>query len=486
MKTLINAAVRLIQPGLAGNLFWVATAGGLSWLLHSIRIIYSARVLGPSAFGLLTFGLSVVTCATILVNGGLLVWGVRAIAQNRQQAGSILVIINGIQFVLACVAYAALVVIASAFFSPLERQITLVAGSILFAMAGSMQWVCMGLEQFKLLGLAQSAMNLLALLVTVVLVRAPSDVAMVPLITAGSQLLAAGVLLVLLHRQGWLHVGSIAWQSIGSMIRSSLPLGFSGSMMIIVQHANNLLLQFFRGPAALGLFSAPYNLVEIQSLITRVIANVFLPRLSNVYATRPEQLPHEIERYVRLMISVAVLPALLLLVEAPHIIHLLYGEQFIPAVGVLRAIGFALVFNIAASVYTTGLLAMHEDRTYFWSIGTAMLLSVGGGIVLVPAYGVAGATAVVASLDCAIWLVTLPSYQRTMHSSFLLAWVRPLLAGAALACWLLLAAWAHLSFWIRLPGGVALYLLLVVPWAQAWAWINTARSTTSPQGSAHL
>ncbi len=478
MKTLFATASRLLSHNLAGNLFWVTTAGGMSWVLHSLRIVYSARVLGPSAFGLLTFGLSVVTGATILVNSGLLVWGVRAIAQNRDQAGPILVIVNGIQIVLAGVAYGALVVVATLFFSPLERQITLVAGTILFAMAGSMQWVCMGLEQFRLLGLSQGAVNLLALLVTVVLVRAPADVTLVPLITSGSQILGAAVLVVLLSRRGWLSFGRIAWPSVGAIIRASLPLGLSGSMLIVVQHTNNVLLQFYRGSAALGLFSAPYSLLEMQTLIIRVIANVFLPRLSRVYTIQPEQLPREMARYVRLMMSAAFLPALLLIVEARPIMQLLYGESFAAASGVLQAIGFALVFNVAASVYTTGLLAMGNDRAYFWSIGAALLLSVGGGVVLVPRYGIVGATAVVASLDMAIWLVTLPAYHRALQRRFLRAWGRPLLAGVALVAWLLLATAGHIGFGFRLLGGIMLYLVLVVPWDKVWAWGRAAREET--------
>jgi hypothetical protein len=88
---------------------------------------------------------------------------------------------------------------------------------------------------------------------------------------------------------------------------------------------------------------------------------------------------------------------------------------------------------------------------------------VGGGL-LVPAYGLAGATAVVASLDLALWLMSLPVFRRVMGSLLFAAWVWPLLAGGVLAGWLAGSAWWGLAFWLRLPLGMVLYGVLVVPW----------------------
>jgi O-antigen/teichoic acid export membrane protein len=463
----LKSLVRLIrqkQAGMVGNLLWVGLAGGFSWLLNSAVMIYAARAVGRDALGLLTFGLSVTSYATILVNGGLLIWGVRAIAQTPQRAGALLVIVNGLQLLLAVVAYLALVVVTSAFFSAAERGIVLVCGVLLFAQALSMQWVCMGLERFRLLVLNQLGMNVVSLAMMVALVRQPADVARVPLVMAGSQVGAAGVLLLLLYRQGVLRFGEVRWQQAGAIVRASLSLGVSGSMLVALRHANTILLQVYHGPSVLGLFSAPYRLVEVLVTVVTVFANVFLPRLSALAVASHARLMQLMYWYVRLMMSMAVLIGVVFVVEPHALLQLLYGEQFLPASDVLRAMGFAVVWSFAALTYMTGLLATGKDRAYVVCIGVGLLLALVGGGLLVPAYGLAGATAVVASLDLALWLMSLPVFRRVMGSLLFAAWVWPLLAGGVLAGWLAGSAWWGMAFWLRLPLGMVLYGVLVVPW----------------------
>lgn len=458
-----------LQTGIFGNLFWVTLAGGLSWLLSSATMIYAARMIGTEAFGMLTFGLSITSYATILVNNGLLIWGVRAIARERARAGSIVVIINGLQLLLASFAYTLQLLIAYTFFAPPERTLIALCGLLLFALAFSMQWVCMGLEQFKLLGINQGSVNLVALLVTVAFVRTPADVGLVPLIMAGSQIGAAVLLFLWLYRRGLLRFDTLHLGQTWTIMRESFPLGISGAMLVAMRHTNNIALQLFHGAAMLGIFSAAYRLIEILSTIVSVFSNVFLPRMTAAAQENIHRATMYMRWYVRLLMSVAFFIGTLFLVEAPHIITTLYGEHFAASITSMRMMGLVVIFNFAATVYTTGLLALGYDRTYFWSICTALVLALGGSLLFIPTHGLHGAGTLVASLDMTIWLLTLPTYRRNIATLFLAEWVRPALGGLVLSGMLVLMSNFITGLWLRIAVGGAIYLLVVVPWGEVWA-----------------
>lgn len=461
---LLKSIVNWMRSSLAGNLLWLGAAGAAAWGMNFVTLAYTARALDKEAFGLLNFGLSIAAYATVLVCPGLNIWGVRAIAQDRQRAGRYLILVNLTQAALAVVAYLTLFLIASFFFDTAERQITLVAGLSLFAFAAGAQWVCQGLERFKLIGGAQVTTSAVTLLGVLVFVRFPADVYLIPLITAASQMLTAGMLFVFLHRSVAILFSKLEWCWVGAALRASVPLGMSTVMITILHYANNVILQFYRGSAELGLFSAGFRLVEVLTMVPGLITTIFLPRLSRMFNMDHPRVRQEMGWYVSLTMSLAFLPGVIFAVEAPELIRIIYGPQFAQAVDVLRVMGFAVVFNYAAVAYIMGLIAVGRDQAYLWSIFAAMVLSVIGGLLAVPRFGLGGATVTVASLDFATWLVTLPTHRKVFGSLFLSEWAQPIVAGTALAVWLLMAGGFGLPFWLRVPVGALLYLAIVIPW----------------------
>ncbi len=424
---------------------------------------YTARMLGREAYGFVNFGTAVTAYAAILVGPGLLIWGARAVAQDRERAGEYLLTINVTQLTLAFAAYLILFCIASLYLNPNERKIALVAGLGVFPIAASVEWVAQGLEKFRWAGAAQITASLAALLGTLLFVKSPNDAYKMLLVTAGSQLLAVLFLFALLRRKVDLSRARFSLNGAVQMLRPAFPLGFSAAMITVLHYANHLFLQFYRDAAALGIFGASFRVMEMLTTVPGLISTVFLPRLARTFKADPVQGRIEMGWFVSLVMSLVCLPVAILLVEAPELVRLIFGAQFAASANLLRVMSFAVLFNFAAVVYITGLLALTRDKAYFWSILAGLLVSVGGGFVAVPLFGVWGATVTVAVIDFATWLATLPTFYHVIGCLFLGQWVRPLLSGFALTAWLLLSMRMGLSFWVRVPVGIMAYGALIMP-----------------------
>ena len=453
------------RPGLAGSLAALAVSAAVSRAVTFVTIAYTARVLGREAFGLLNFGQSLAAYASILVGPGLLVWGTRAIARRSQMAADYLLVINLVQLALAAISYLCLVGVAHLFFQPAEQRMAIFAGVGLFAIAASVDWAGQGLERFRQVGAAQVTGSLAALLLTVLFVRSAADVYRVPLTLAAGQIAGAATLLGLLIGQRALPRLRREFGAVPAMLRAALPLGATVAMVTVLHYANSLYLEFFRGAGELGIFAAAYRLVEVLTFVPGIVSSVFLPRLARGFAEdRPAALI-DLRRYIRLVMSLGFLPAVFFAVEPGPLVSLVYGPDFAASAPVVAVFAVAVLFNFAAVAYINALLGMGRDRGYVTSISAALVVSVVGGLLTVPRYGLWGATTTVAVLDLVTWLAALPFCLRAAGSLFLAEWVRPL--AAALVTGLLLAAGRSvgLPFLVAAPLACAAYLVLVVRWS---------------------
>ena len=454
---------RLLSRKVASDVAATVTGSVFAKALAALTLLYVMRAVGANSFGLLTFGVSVIAYASIVVAPGMLVWGTRAVACEPELTKTYVVLINATQLILAAIAYATVVAISSAFFEAPEARIVTFAGASLFSVAVSVDWVYQGLQRFRLLSLGQVVSSVIALIATVAVVRRPGDVYYVPLLTAVGQIVAAFFLIYVLWRSGAI-AGAIEWKRLGSMLRSSIPLGVSLMLVTILHYANNLALQFFRGSYELGIFAAPYRVFELCCLLPGLTANVFLPRIAS--ETDPVRKQNELRTLVRVLVSGGALLALVMSLEARPLVHLLFGDKFVSSVPVLRVLGVALVFSFAAIAYITGLLGYRRDRAYFWSLFVPMTISVLGALFAVPRFGVMGATFTVAVLDLTTLFVCFVVYRAHIGRTFIEAWYRPFASVAASAVVLLLLQYAGVFFVLRLLAVTVVYGAMVVPWGE--------------------
>jgi O-antigen/teichoic acid export membrane protein len=439
-----------------------ATLGAGGWGINFLTLAALARTLGQDAFGLLTFGLSLASLATTLAGPGLNLWGVRAVARDPRRAAQYVVLVNGTQFVLGLFAYAALTAIAFSYFAPPERNIALLCGLMLFTTAGGIQWLCQGLERYDLIGALQFLTAALTYSGVVALVHGPEDVVRVPIVMAGAQLASAIGIGFIASRRG-LGAWSIRADEILPVLRQAIPLGVSTIFVLVLHHANTVILQFYRGASEVGVFSTGFRLVELITVAPTVVASVFLPRLSRLHSRDAGQTEGEMRRFVQVAMGAAFLPAAILLAESTEVTRGLYGPEFVSAPQVVQLMSVAVLFNFASITYLMGTIAMGQDRAFVTSIAVGLVVSVGGGFLTVPSAGFWGAAIVFASIDCAIWLALLPAYRRSFGTVFLREWLRPVVAAAIFLAWSATASALGVGFGPRLSIAVLLYLLIVAP-----------------------
>ncbi len=450
----------------------VGLATLLSKLLTLAALGIAARALGPKNWGLAGSALAAVAYASVLLSPGLLAWGTREIARDRQATRATLLIVNLTQTLLACGAYLAVAAFARhGVADPAARAVLLVSALALFAQALSVDWVFDGLERPQVPSWVQVAVSAARLAAVIALCRSPSDIlayaAIVPFFL-GVQALAG---YLLLYRGGccrWM------WPGLAEARRAltaAWPLGLTMALFVLAHNANTLVVEIVGGSEQAGHYLAALRFVEMASVLPGVVGAVFRPRLARLFAAGSPGAARETRLYARAHLLAGLLLAPLVFAEAPRIIVWLYGEAYAPAIPLLRIFTLAILANYLVCGYTNCLVAFGRDRVMLRSMAVAAAAAIAAGLILTPRWGPPGAAFAASLIHPVGWLVALPAYRRTVGPLAWRQWRRPLAAAAAIVA---------LSLWLekqgaptlgRVAAATTLYLAIA---ARSWIELEQA------------
>ncbi len=180
-----------------------------------------------------------------------------------------------------------------------------------------------------------------------------------------------------------------------------------------------LFLQSFWGYREVGLFSVALALSAIASQGPLLLTGAFLPMLAEKHGQQDRQgLQLSIATGTRFL-AMAAFPACFgMAAVVPALVDLLYGPSFGPAVPAATIIATAAAFSITTVISTHLVNALGRSDFIFVSSLVGAAFSIGGGLLLIPHFGLLGAavsrTATQLVMICmGLWFVT-----RRLHFSY--------------------------------------------------------------------
>ena len=453
---------RIRRSPFAGNLLSLSGAAILNRVLGLATLGWAARHLGPELYGQIGFGLSVTAYASILLSPGLTAWGVRAIAQDRTAAGRLLIIVNGTQFLLSLVGFLGATVFAfTSLPDPQERMVVMLSAMNLLLQALSADWVLNGLELARITAGFGVVVSLLSTIGLLTWVHGPADLYHVPILAFLSGAASIGGSYWVIVRHLRVHLEWPTWLQVTSALRASLPLGIMAALVVVLHYANSLIVRGFMGERELGVYLSSYRLVELASTIPTILAGAFFPRLARTVVGAPDQAAREAQLFARVHIVPGMLVAAMMLTEPDAIIGVIYGAKYAEAIPLLRIMAPAVLFNYAICGYTNCLISYGRDRVMLAVVIVSTIVSVGGGLLLVPRYGALGGAIAIAFVDLSGWLVSVPAYRKAVGSLQLGVWRWPFVGAVCSGAVTLALHAVNVPWPVRIPLACACYLPFV-------------------------
>lgn len=375
------------------NISWILFCRIAQSAIALIINLISARYLGPSNFGLLSYASSVAAFVAPLAKLGLRHVLVAELVSQPEREGQILgtsLLMSVMSSFLCIIGCAAFVHVANA-----GETDTLIV-----CLLYSISLICEVLEmiqywfQAKLLSKYMAVTSLVAYLITalykVFLLATGKSIYWFAVSHALDYFIISTVLLIIYRRLGGQKLSFSA--SLGKQLFKRSKYYIVSSMMVtIFAQTDKIMIKMMIGNTENGFYATAVSCAGMTAFVFLALIDSFSPV---IYESRKKSY-RKFEKNVSVLYSIIIYTALIqstvLTIFAKPIVGLLYGADYTPAASLLQIVTWYTTFSYLGSARGIWVLAENKQK-YLWSINLAgALLNVVGNYFLIPILGASGA-----------------------------------------------------------------------------------------------
>jgi O-antigen/teichoic acid export membrane protein len=402
-ERITDIASRALKSDTVGNTFWLAASSAINGLIGAIIAGVLARFLGVEEYGTYTLIIMLLAMLTDVadlgVSSSIVRFGSESIAEgNKDKLRTVISIVARWKLIIGAV----LVVVSLLFLDTIIRyvfqhvdagiasyfRLSLVALT-LSVLAGIFIPIYQSFKNFRSYSLILSSRAVLKLLLVLGAVLLFAQYSIQTLIWIE---VIAG-LFFLLVMYGFSPFKNISLKRFDKELEKKM---FSFNKWIslyqgIALISGKLDIAFVGGLSdahALGLYGAASKILGLMSLVASAYMNVLLTELSSSLA--PDALKRK-RRHAFAMVGVIIVGIACIILVAAPLVHLLFGEKFGEAAGVLRILCVGLMFVVLSYPLVASLFAMNKSIAFPISSILSTAVLVGGNMYLIPRFGVTGA-----------------------------------------------------------------------------------------------
>lgn len=377
----------------AKNAVWIIGGKVAQSVLALIINMLTARYLGPSNFGLITYASSLVAFVLPIMQLGFSNVLVQEIVNKPDQEGSIL----GTAMTLSLVSsiFCVIGVTSFAFAVNSDESETIIVcflySLILFfqALDHIEYWY-----QANLLSKYTSLVSLVAYVVVsaykiYLLVTAKnvywfafSNALDYAIISIGG---------VILYRKLGGQKLAFSWKLGKNMFAKSKHYILSSMMVTIFAQTDKIMIKMMMDESSTGYYGAAVACAGMTSFVFAAIIDSFRPSIFEGQKFGEKTFKYRLTMLYSMIIYLSLFQSIGMTILSRIIIYVLYGEAYFPAVGALRIVVWYTTFSYIGSVRNIWILA-NEKQKYLWQINlSGAIANVVLNAILIPCFGIAGA-----------------------------------------------------------------------------------------------
>lgn len=174
------------------------------------------------------------------------------------------------------------------------------------------------------------------------------------------------------------------------ILKEAIPLGIVIVLGLIYFKIDTVMLSIMKDSEAVGIYGAPYKILEILITIPAIFMGSVLP-LASRYLKEGD--PRFRESFIKSFdfISLIVLPIIFsIFILAKPIVLLVLGEEFLASVIVLRILIFAVLIIFYGTIMGNFVVAANLQKKLVWLYIFSVVFNIVGNLILIPNYSYIG------------------------------------------------------------------------------------------------
>lgn len=384
------------------NATWIIACKIIQSLISLVIGTISARYLGPSNYGLISYASSLIAFVVPLAQLGLRNIFVEQIISHPKREGKtvgtslVMSMVSSLFCVIGCLTFV-LIVNAN------ERETlivcTLYSITLFFQMSDMIEYW----YQAKLLSKYTSLVALMAYTIValyrVFLLITQKSIYWFALTNALDYMLITLALLILYRKLGTQRL-SFSLSLAKELFSVSKYYIISSMMTTIFSQTDKIMIKMMIGNAENGYYSTAANCTAISSFVFIAVIDSMRPLILDSKKRSEEQFNKNMSRLYSVIIYMGLAQSVALTVLAKPVVLFLYGEAYSSSIPILQIITWYTAFSYMGNVRNIWILA-EEKQKHLWKINlSGAVLNVIGNFILIPFLGAAGAAIASVATQC--------------------------------------------------------------------------------------
>ena len=381
---------------LTKNFSALAVLQAMRYLIPFIVLPYVTPIIGVTHFGEIAVAYAIALIFQTVVNFSFDFIGARDVARNREDMGKVSEIVSTIlcaRIVLYVIAFVLLggIVLAVPKFREIWLLILISVVTAFFSMHVS-EWFFQGIEKMEHITIVNVISRVVYIVLIFTFIKEREDYLLYPIFNLLGFVMASMYSIVMMTRRYKCRLHIPPFSKILDSFKIGKDLFVNQVCMSLCINLPNILLGTISGSAAAGLYDAAGKLHNAGKHSIDVLNRTFFPFLSRQMDKHTG--------YRRINFFFSLLLAVLLFFLAPLLIRLLYSDEFLPAIPLLRILAVSVFFTGISSAYGVNYLLLIGREKLLRNITlTVTLLGVVLFVVLTYLYSTVGAAVAVVILN---------------------------------------------------------------------------------------
>lgn len=379
----------------------------ISYILAFFYTIYSARYLGTAGFGILSFALALGALLSIVTELGLSTLTVREVSRDRDLTGKYIGNTLIIKIGLSVVTLLLLFLIVTISNYPPETA-TIVYYITLSLIVGAFTNVFYSIFQayekmeYQSVGqIINSIIMFAGILFIISNQLSIVDFGLVYLIASIISLVFGVAICAWKFVLPRLEVDRELWKF---LIIEAIPLTLSSAFLLVAFRVDTVLLNYYNGESAVGIYNAAYNLMTALMFVPSVYVVAIFPLLSRLNVSSKEMLKISYEKSVKYLIILGLPIAVGTTLIASPIILIIYKSGFYQSILALQILIWSIPIIFVNYILGTAINSINKQRQMVKSTFIVMALNIILNVYFLPIYGYVAASVITVITELASFL----------------------------------------------------------------------------------
>ena len=181
------------------------------------------------------------------------------------------------------------------------------------------------------------------------------------------------------------------WREIWQLLKTALPLAICGVFGLVYARTDQLMVEYFLGPEAVGYYSLAARITENWALCSYLLCLSFFPAVISASQISMEAYHKQLHRLYFLVFWCMAAAATVTVLLSHPLILLLFGRAYLPTVPVLNVFVWTLLGTALLNVFSQWAINEKRIAMIAWAFGSGALINVILNPLLIKMIGINGA-----------------------------------------------------------------------------------------------